>query len=48
MSMAMLANLFSWSLQVLSVVLVGGALPWLLRLHAPGVRHAYWRALLLA
>ena len=26
----------------------GGALPWLLRLDAPDLRHGYWRALLLA
>jgi TonB family protein len=47
MQPAMLSNLFAWSLQALSVVLVGGALPRLLRLHAPGVRYGYWRALLM-
>jgi TonB family protein len=44
---ALLSNLLAWSLQVLAVVIAAGSLPWLLRLRAPGVRHAYWRALLL-
>jgi TonB family protein len=44
---ALLSNLLAWSLQVLSIVLVGGALPSLLRIRTPGVRHSYWRALLL-
>jgi TonB family protein len=42
-----LSNLSAWSLQVLCLVLVSGALPWLFRVHAPAVRHAFWRALLL-
>ncbi len=40
-------NLVSWSLQVLLVVAAGGALPWLLGVRVPAVRHGYWRALLL-
>jgi TonB family protein len=44
---ATLSNLLAWSLQVLSLVLVAGGLPGLLRLHPPAVRHAYWRTLLL-
>jgi TonB family protein len=45
---SILSNLFAWSLQVLFIVLAGGALPWAFRLHVPPVRHAYWRALLAA
>ena len=42
------SNLLAWSLQVLSSVLVGRrAAVAVARLHAPAVRHAYWRALLL-
>ncbi len=41
-----LANLIAWSLQVLVVAAIGLALPAVLRLDAPGVRYAYWRALL--
>ena len=46
-SSAALVNGLSWSLQVLLVVAAGGALPWLLGLRVPAVRHGYWRALLL-
>jgi TonB family protein len=42
-----LSNLAAWSLQALLVIVMSGALPLLFRLHAPAVRHAYWRALLL-
>jgi TonB family protein len=42
-----LSNLSAWSLQVLALVILSGALPWLFRLHPPAVRHAYWRTLLL-
>jgi TonB family protein len=42
-----LANLLAWSLQITAVVCAGGALPALLRVDAPGLRHGYWRALLL-
>jgi len=44
---AVLANLFAWSLQITAVVCAGGALPMLLRVNAPDLRHGYWRALLL-
>ena len=39
-------NLVAWSLQVLVVAIVGGALPSIVRLTAPPVRHAYFRVLL--
>ncbi|MEO7270879.1 MAG: TonB family protein [Vicinamibacterales bacterium] len=42
-----LANLLAWSLQITAVVCAGGALPAVLRLDAPDLRHGYWRALLL-
>ncbi len=42
-----LVNLLAWSLQITAVVCAGGALPALLRLNAPDLRHGYWRALLL-
>lgn len=48
MDAATLSNLLAWSLQALALLLVGGPLPWLLRLHDPAARHAYWRVLLLA
>jgi TonB family protein len=48
MDASTVSNLLAWSLQVLAVVLVAGPLPWLLRLHDPSARHAYWRALLAA
>ena len=44
---AVLVNLFAWSLQITAVVCAGGPLPALLRVHAPDLRHAYWRVLLL-
>ena len=47
MTVGALSNLVSWSLQMLLVVAAGGALPWLLRLRDPAVRHGYWRVLLL-
>jgi protein TonB len=48
MTHALMANLLAWSLQILALVVVAGALPWILRIHEPAVRHGYWRALLLA
>ena len=42
-----LDNLWSYSLQVLAVVFVGTALPWLLRLRVPRFRLANWQALLV-
>jgi len=42
-----LANLLAWSLQITAVVCAGGALPTVLRVNAPDLRHGYWRALLL-
>jgi protein TonB len=47
MTHALMANLLAWSLQILALVMVAGALPWLLRIHEPAVRHGYWRTLLL-
>jgi TonB family protein len=42
-----LANLFRWNAQVVLLAAVGGALVWLLRIHAPVIRHAFWRTLLV-
>jgi TonB family protein len=42
----LLMDLIAWSAQVACVVAIGGLLPTLLRLEAPGVRYAYFRALL--
>src|SRR5262245_37892385 len=42
----LLMDLIAWSAQVACIVAIGGALPMLLRLDAPGVRYAYFRALL--
>jgi TonB family protein len=42
-----LSNLAAWSLQALLVIVVSGGLPSLFRLHAPAVRHIYWRTLLV-
>ena len=39
-------NLVAWSLQALVVAIVGGALPSMVRLTAPPVRHMYFRLLL--
>jgi len=40
-------NLVAASVQVAVVVVVASALPWLLRLDAPGIRYAFWRAVAL-
>jgi TonB family protein len=42
----LLTDLIAWSAQVACIVAVGGLLPTLLRLEAPGVRYGYFRALL--
>jgi TonB family protein len=47
MDQHLLANLLAWSAQVLLIVALGSLLPLLLRVEAPGVRHAYYRVLLL-
>ena len=47
MDTALLLNLLAYSAQVACIVLVGCALPALLRLDAPGVRFVYWRALVV-
>jgi protein TonB len=45
MTDATLANLAAYSVQVAIVIGGGAALPLMLRLRAPGVGYAYWRAL---
>ena len=40
------ANFLAYSAQVGGLILVCATLPWLLRLSAPAVQHAFWRALL--
>ena len=42
----LLTDLIAWSAQVACIVAIGGLLPTLLRLEAPGVRYGYFRALL--
>jgi TonB family protein len=42
-----LTNLFRWSLQVFLLAVVGAALLRVLRIEAPVMRHAFWRALLV-
>jgi TonB family protein len=42
----LLTDLIVWSAQVACIAAIGGLLPTLLRLEAPGVRYAYFRALL--
>jgi TonB family protein len=44
--MTFLMNLVAYSGQLLVLVAIGATLPWLLRMTAPSVRHAYWRFLL--
>ena len=44
---ASVANLVLYSAQIACIVAIGACLPALLRLHAPAVRYAYWRALAL-
>ena len=46
MDQHLLANLLAWSAQVLCLAALGALLPVLLRMEAPGVRHAYYRVLL--
>jgi TonB family protein len=41
-------NLFSYSLQIGVLVGICACIPRLLRVSAPGIQHAFWRALLLA
>ena len=41
-----LANLWFYSLQTGLLILVGGLLPWIFRLHEPGGLYHYWRLLL--
>ena len=41
-----LDNLIAYSIQIALVVLVGGVLPWLLRLRLPKVMYLYWSGLL--
>ncbi len=40
------ANLVAYSAQIASITLVASALPTLLRLRSPIIRHAYWRCVL--
>jgi len=47
MDQHLLANLLAWSAQVLFVVALGALLPRLRRVESPGVRHTYYRVLLL-
>ena len=47
MDASTLSNLLAYSAQVACVAAVGSLLPLLFRIDAPGVRHAYWRSLLL-
>lgn len=42
----LLTDLIAWSAQAACLAAIGGLLPGLLRLDAPGVRYAYFRALL--
>ena len=44
---SLLSDLLAWSAQAACIATVGGLLPTLLRLDAPGVRYAYFRMLLL-
>ncbi len=46
-SSSLLPDLIAWSAQVACIAALGGLLPALLRLDAPGVRFAYFRALLV-
>jgi hypothetical protein len=39
-------NAFAYSLQVLLLVAIGSALPWLVRMRAPRARLLYWHLLL--
>ena len=43
-----LDNLIAYCVQIALLVLVGGVLPWLLRLRLPKVRYLYWSTLLVA
>jgi hypothetical protein len=44
---SLLMDLAAWSAQVACIAAVGGVLPALLRLDAPGVRYVYFRTLLV-
>jgi TonB family protein len=46
-SSSLLPDLLAWSAQVACIAVAGGLLPAVLRLDAPGVRYAYFRALLV-
>jgi len=43
-----MSNLWFYSLQTGILILVGGLLPWVFRLRAPGILHLYWRLLMVA
>ena len=43
-----MSNLWFYSLQTGVLILVGGLLPWVFRLRAPGILHLYWRLLMVA
>ena len=43
-----MSNLWFYSLQTGILILVGGLLPWIFRLRAPGILHLYWRLLMIA
>ncbi|MCY3777568.1 MAG: hypothetical protein OXH11_16460, partial [Candidatus Aminicenantes bacterium] len=43
-----MSNLWFYSLQTGILILVGGLLPWIFRLRAPGILHLYWRLLMVA
>ncbi len=43
-----MSNLWFYSLQTGILILVGGLLPWILRLQTPAILHLYWRLLMVA
>ena len=43
-----MSNLWFYSLQTGILILVGGLLPWIFRLRAPGILHLHWRLLMVA
>jgi TonB family protein len=46
-SASLLPDLFTWGVQVACIAAIGGFLPALLRLNAPGVRYTYFRVVLV-
>jgi len=44
---AVVDNLAAWSVQVAAIAAAAAPLPWLARATAPGMRHAFWRLVLL-